>query len=161
MNDNENQKITREYLLGFLKQENLATLSTITSDNNPDAATIYYMIKDNFNIYFLTRNETGKYKNIQKHQEVVLTITNEQKLETVKIRGKAQPVTDNPTIITDIITTLAHSERFVADLDQLLPIIKRDAGEFVVLKVEPYKIRMSKYDLEFLQEELFYFDPLA
>lgn len=117
-------------------------------------------MKDTFDFYFLTKKETAKYKNIEKHNEVVLTVTNAAEQVAIKIRGKALLVEDEDKIITEIITTLAHSENFIADLDKLLPIVKRDAGKIVAMKIIPYEIRVSKYKMTTLQEELFYFDKV-
>lgn len=158
MNNKEIKKITIHNLLRFLKKENLATIATVNDNNKPDAATIHYVVRDNLDIFFLTKKETGKYKNIQRQNEVVLIVTNAEDLETVKIRGNAFTVKGDSAIVSEIVTTLAHSEKFIADLDKLLPIIKRNAGEMVVVKIKPYEIRMSRYHMESLQEELFYLD---
>jgi len=161
MNNEKNQKITIHNLLRFLKKANLGTIATVNGDNKPDAATIRYIVKDNLDIFFLTKKETGKYKNIQRQSEVVLIVTNAEEPETVKVRGNAFPVTDDPNIISEIVTTLAQSEKFIADLDKFLPIIKRDAGEIVAMKIRPHEIRMSKYNMESLEEELFYFEGVS
>lgn len=155
------QKITKDYLLKFLKDHDLAALSTVTADNKPDAATIHYVVKDNFDIFFLTKPQTGKYQNILKNNEVVLTITNAQKLETVKIKGKAFTLEEDPRAIIEVITSLSHSQNFAGDLDKLLPIIKRDGGRIFAIKIEPYEIRLSRYSQGILDEELFYFKELV
>lgn len=155
------KKMSIENLLRFLKKENLATIATVNEEKKPDAATIHYIVKDNLDIFFLTKRETGKYKNIQRQNDVVLIVTNAEDLETVKIKGNAYVVTDDPNIISDIISTLAQAKNFMSDLDKLLPIIKRNAGEMTAMKIRPYEIRLSKYNRESLEEELFYFEDMS
>ena len=141
--------------MAFLKSEKLGTLSTVTEEGKPDGAAIYYVVKNDWEIHFLTKKNTGKYKNILQNEDVVLTVTNLETQETVKIRGKAVPISNPATIVMDIITALAHSKGMVLNLDKVVPIIKRDGGEIVAVKIIPEEIRMSVYILEAMEEETF------
>jgi len=152
----ENKKISKEDVLEFLRKERLATISTVTPEGKPDGAAIYYIAKDNLEIVFLTKKNTGKFTNMLQDKDVVLTITNEELQHTVKIRGEAVILENSAAAVIEVITTLAHNKEFILNLDKVLPLAKKQAGEVVAVRVEPKEIRMSMYNLEKLAEETFF-----
>lgn len=161
----QDHTITKEEILDFLNNQRLATVATVKESGLPDAASVYYVVNEDGDLFFLTRKETGKFKNIQQSGEVVVVVTDREKLETVKIQGKAVPMIGDFSIIEKVVTRLATARsgfsaeagEFIADLDKLLPLLKRhEEGGIVAIRVVPYKVRISRYATESLEEEIFY-----
>jgi general stress protein 26 len=144
---------TRQDILNFLQNENVANIATVNENGKPDSSTIYYFVEKNFDILFLTKKETEKYKNIQNQNEVVLIVTNPQKKVVVKIRGSAIEMKNDPNIITDMTSSLAKKLNVKDNFDTVWPILKRNSGKIVLVKIKPQEIRMSIYSEEGLNEK--------
>jgi general stress protein 26 len=148
--------ISRQEVLKFLGDSKSGTLATVTQEGKPHADTIYYTVDDNFDISFLTEIGTLKYKNIQYQNDVFFVVTNIEKKITAHIKGTASLVTDKDSlkiIMERIAVMLNGGESF----DTVLPILKRDDGNLVVVKISPEEIRFSDYGGNGLQEETFTF----
>ncbi len=149
--------ISKQQIHEFLSQNKMGTLATVTKEGKPHADTIYYTIGDSFEICFLTETGTLKYKNIQYHNDVFFVVTNPEKKVTAHIKGIASLVTDKDslkTMMEHFAVILNGEESF----DTVLPILKRDDGNMVVVKISPEEIRFSDYGGKGLQEETLSFD---
>lgn len=79
----------------FLKNNKLATIATISVENNgPQASLVYYVNNDNFHIFMVTSTESRKVKNIFKNNKVALVIGQEIKPLVLQIEGEASIVDD-------------------------------------------------------------------
>ena len=78
----------------FLHSHRAATLATITTNKTPDAATVFYIVDNDLFIYFMTRVESRKFRNIEKHQEISMVITDENTMETIQLTGVAERIED-------------------------------------------------------------------
>lgn len=148
--------IDKERTLKFLEGNSLAVISTVTKEGKPDGSAVYYLIEKNFDIFFITKKGTSKYKNIHHLNEVVLTVTNTATKETAKIKGKAEPVNKaafNIEIMEKVAGKLNHDD----DFETILPILKRDSGDILTIKIQPYEITMSDYSTDELNEAVFSF----
>ncbi len=85
-------KDTKEMLLRFIKKQKLAVISTVSSENKPDAAVIEFGVSDSLDIYFETFNTSRKYRNLQNNNNVCL-VTGWDENITVQYHGMAQKVT--------------------------------------------------------------------
>ncbi len=148
--------IDRDHVLKFLEGNSLAVISTVTKEGNPDGSAVYYLIEKNFEIFFITKKGTAKYKNIHHLNEVVLTVTNTATNETVKIKGKAEPV-NKAALNIEIMENVAGKLNRDDDFETVLPILKHDAGEILAIKITPYQITMSDYSGEEANEAVFSF----
>jgi general stress protein 26 len=84
-------KVSQE-LLQFLRSHDVAALATITDGTKAHATTIFYYVEDDFKIYFLTRNATLKYSNLNNNGVVGLVVTDPVTLQTVQVEGTAKEV---------------------------------------------------------------------
>lgn len=148
--------IDRDHVLKFLEGNSLAVISTVTKEGKPDGSAVYYLIEKNFDIFFITKKGTAKYKNIHHLNEVVLTVTNTATNETVKIKGKAEPV-NKAALNIEIMENVAGKLNRDDDFETVLPILKHDAGEILAIKITPYQITMSDYSGEEANEAVFSF----
>lgn len=74
--------------LKFLNENTTAVLAT-SADNIPRAATIYYLVDQDFNFYFLTKDNTGHCQNIRNNPNVALVIGTGPEHITVQVKGHA------------------------------------------------------------------------
>ncbi|MGB4965914.1 MAG: pyridoxamine 5'-phosphate oxidase family protein [Microgenomates group bacterium] len=134
--------LNKTYLHQFLQQNLLGVLSTVTSDNIPDAAPIYFIPHASFEIYFITAASTQKVKNINHANDVVLTIMNKDLTETVRVCGKAE-ITDNDA--TKSLGELARSLQYKENFLEALPVLKYKGQKKLVVKIVPTEIRIRQY----------------
>lgn len=128
--------------IAFLTSQSIAALATIDSDGSPSVATIYYTVAKPPNILFITKSETAKLINIRSHPIVALAITDEDKVTTLQLKGRAKEVTDPKTIgkaFDDITSKSAHPQYWPP------PIVKMKRGDFVVVSITPFTMKLSDY----------------
>jgi general stress protein 26 len=85
---------TQKKFFEFIKSKNVAAISTVSADNQPMSATIYYIVDDNFTFYFMSKN-TNKIRNIQNNNKVALLISRENAPISAQIHGVAQKIHGN------------------------------------------------------------------
>lgn len=86
-------KKDKSLLLSFLKSQNLMALATY--DKKPWICNVYFVIDDNFNLYFISEPTTIHCKNISKNKNVTCSVADSSQKVTdkkigVQIRGTAQ-----------------------------------------------------------------------
>ncbi len=145
-----NQEINKAYIKNFLKNNRLAILSTVDEKGLPHAAPIYYISDEALNFFFVTPIETQKSINIDFQNEVVLTITDEQKKETVEVKGKSKK---DKTLLGGIIEKLAKKLNENSKFNTNLPLLSHKNQERTVVIINPYEIRMRKYYEDRLEEK--------
>lgn len=139
------------YINDFLKNHNTAVISTVNSKGTPDGATIYYTSKKNFEIYFVTPNNSQKAKNIKFNKEVVLTISDEDQKATMQLRGKAYQTKNLSTfLIFEIAEKLSRRSNEI----KILPFLKHTNEDKIAVKVKPNEICLRQYDENGLAEKL-------
>ncbi|TAH33844.1 pyridoxamine 5'-phosphate oxidase family protein [Candidatus Saccharibacteria bacterium] len=130
-------------ILGFLQEQHIGVLSTVTPDGNPHGAVVYYTIDDTFDIHILTKTGTRKYDNMVHNSHVTLTVCRSETQTTAQVTGIAAERSgrnDINQVASDIATKTRHN----AD-DGLPPIMKLQAGTFTTFRIKPVQIRMAIY----------------
>lgn len=84
----------KQNALNFLKSNSIAIVATVAGDGKPQAATVNYFIDDNFNIYFATRTNTRKFKNLIANKNIALVVGAGPDPKTLQINGTAERITD-------------------------------------------------------------------
>jgi general stress protein 26 len=133
-----NQKI-----YDFLKEHSIGVLATVDPNNNPHAATVYYSIDEEFNIFFTTKRETKKHDNLRHNNHAMLVTYEAFTQTTVQITGVAEDISETPEAgqVYNNTTRAAQktSEAGVA------PISKLYAGSYVAYRLKPVQIRMAVF----------------
>lgn len=89
----------RERILNFMGQHKLTVISTVDNENNrSEAACIAFAEKDNLDLIFGTSNESRKYKNLQKNQNVSFVIGWSDELGTIQYEGVATELSGEEAI---------------------------------------------------------------
>jgi uncharacterized pyridoxamine 5'-phosphate oxidase family protein len=122
----------RKQALAFLKNNIVAVVATVGIDGVPEAATVHYVIDNNFTLYFYTKSNSRKAKNLQNNTQVAIVGTENIPM-TVQLDGVASMMYENEETAT-IIDRLAK----VSSKGYFPPPINSLAGDAIsVYKIEP------------------------
>lgn len=135
--------MTKDQAYQFLKDINIAVLAT-SSENKPLASTMYYVVDNELNIYFITKDSTTKYTQINTNPNVSVVVTNRELVQTIQIMGIASTITDIPAKMS-IIHQMSQANVKKKWLHWPPPISKVENGEMVVVKVTPNWMRFADY----------------
>lgn len=141
-------------IIAYIYENPIATLSTVSEDGTPHGAAVY-VCPDNEKhvVYFLTKNETEKYTNIQKNDAVSLTIVNPGENSTLQATGKAFTVHDSQAL--DAVTRRMVRANPLAT-QWLPPVSRLEAGQYVVVGVKLTRARLAEFNgMELNREEIF------
>ncbi len=127
------QNITDKKAAKFLKEHDLAVLSTVDRTGNVHGAVVYYSVDQNNLIYILTKSDTGKGRNVYAHSQVALTIHEPGTLQTLQIQGTAEVETDQR--VKDSVFARMVKPRTYKDKTLLPPVTKLQEGSFMVIRI--------------------------
>jgi len=138
MNSNTYNKVKT-----YIDRNPIAILGTIDSAGMPNGAAIYICTGQQSQVvYFITKQETKKYKNLRNHHQVSLTIVNPSQNSTLQAEGRAFEVVDPATIDT-VMKKIAHDH--VSAKEWLPPIAKLRAGAYVIVGIELTYARLAEF----------------
>lgn len=127
----------------YINGHPLAVLSTIDPDGNPHGTTLYAGSDPQLNVYFMTKTQTNKARNIRENPAVSLTFSGEDHQTTLQITGHAVEVTvpNEGAAAFQILGSIRHGSE-----DFRLPISKFEAGPYIVFKVEVARALLTEYE---------------
>lgn len=127
----------------FLKQNDLAVLSTVDETGTVRGAEVNYTVGKNNLIYILTRSETAKAKGIFAHGQVALTVHESGSMKTVQLEGQAELEQDPTTkkLVYQMFTTLKEYK----EGKHLPPVAQLGFGSYVAIKITPTFVRYRDY----------------
>lgn len=127
----------------YIDYNPIAVLGTTNLDGTPYGAVVHVCTDDHRHIvYFLTKTETHKYKNLIARDQVSLTIANPVENSTLQASGRAVVVRDPKTV--DMVVkkiTRAHA----TSSEWLPPIAKIRAGSYVIVGIEVWHARLAQF----------------
>lgn len=139
-NDIEN----RAAIFTYIDVNPIATLGTLNDDGTPHGSIVYVCSGNHGKVvYFLTKSETRKYKNLSANNHVSLTIANPGENSTLQANGIAAEVQD-AQVIDAIMNKLTRLH--VNAVDWLPPISKLRAGPYVLVGVTLEYARLAEYE---------------
>ena len=125
-----NQKLIEE-AKQFLKNNNVASLATISHAlAKPEAAIIFYYYDNRNALYFTTLSNSRKIKNISINNNVALTICNAENKQELQIEGNAS-IIDNPD---DTILLIGFIYKAIKN-DSNWPILKLHPKDLTVVRI--------------------------
>jgi general stress protein 26 len=125
--------------LEFVKSKYTAVIASVSYTGNPAAATIYFFMDEDLNIYFMTKKFARKFENLQNDHNVALVIGIDNEPATVQIEGIASQITEGEEFdlrMEQLQKKFFHND-FIAPLFQLSP----DKNEIILYKITPKWIR--------------------
>ncbi len=136
--------MTKPQAYEFLKDINIAVLATVSPENKPHTATMYYVVDEALVFYFISQTGTQKYQHIQKNNNVSIVITNRRSVQTIQVAGTAEMVSDAWTI-TDVVERMSRVNVTNKSTYWPPPISKVQSGEMVIFKVIPTWMRFGDF----------------
>lgn len=125
----------------FLQTHYSGVLATADTGATPHAATVYFKADDEFCLTFATKEETQKYKNIERNNQVAFVCYDEAKQTTVQVSGRAEVIEDEEVARTMINTLYEYSSTL--SKAALPPIEKLFAGNYKIVRIIPQVIKMA------------------
>jgi len=143
-----------EKIAEYINDNPIATFCTVGADGSPYGAVVYVCPdQEKPVIYFLTKNRTKKYSNIQAHDAVSLTIVNPGQNSTLQANGTAFTVRDSHAL--DMITKKMVRAKPSAS-DWLPPVSKLEAGQYVIVGIKVTHARLAEFaGMELTREDIF------
>lgn len=121
----------------FLAENKIGVLCTISEGSKPHATLVYYLYEDPFTMYFLTKAETAKAKNILSNPEVALVVGIEDKPVTAQVYGVAESYEgENKTQVINNLIAKAQEGNY-----HWPPILDIKAGEPVLFKINITRVQ--------------------
>jgi general stress protein 26 len=127
----------------FLQSQRIGVLSTVTPNGDPHGAVVYYVLGDDFTIWFLTKKGTRKSDNLLHNNHLMLTVCDFASQTTAQILGTA--VEHPETAAINEISGQVFMRMMEEGNGQLPPIMKLQAGAFTTFAIKPVQIRMAVY----------------
>ncbi len=129
--------------INFLREHDLAVLSTVDRTGNVHGAVVYYLVdKSNF-IYILTKSGTAKGRDVYVHDQVALTVHEPGTMQTVQLQGISRVETDQ--LVKDNVFRQIVQVRTYRGDTQLPPVTKIHEGAFMVIRIRPTTIAYHDY----------------
>lgn len=127
----------------YINTHPLAVISTADSEGRPSGATIYAGSDDELNVYFMTKSETAKNKNINVQPVVALTFSGEDHQTTLQLSGVAHEISGQAdgAPAFEILSSIKHASE-----DFRLPITKINAGNYIVYKIITEHAILTEYE---------------
>ena len=130
--------------LKFLLERGVGVLSTVDRTGNVHGATVYYTVYNDY-IYVLSKSDTHKTHNILAHNQVSLTVSDTDTLQTLQLNGLAEVETNRTVkdyIFNEMVKPRSHKGR-----ELLPPVVKLEAGAgaYVIIRIAPISSNFSDY----------------
>ena len=130
MMDEEWKNKIKSGALTFLKNNKVAVIST-SSNNEPHAAAVYYIVDDEFNLYFVTDPSSRKAQDIKTNNKVAIVVGAGPEISTVQGGGEAiEEISKTVEILNNISAKLDSNE------SHHWPIIKLNPKTLTCYKVK-------------------------
>ena len=141
----DKQKLER--IKQFIKNHQLAVVSTVTHDAKPESAVVGFALTDDFNLIFGTFSTSRKYVNLQSNSSVAVVIGWDQG-KTVQLEGTVSEVTEPREIdasITSHLSKIPSVAKFLERPDERLFKIKPTWVSYSDLSVDPWDITEVRF----------------
>lgn len=127
----------KQLALEFLKQNKIGVLATANAEGAPHGTLVYYVIDNDFNLYFVTKLDTTKAKNIAQNPRVAFVVGTKDEPVTAQLQGKAAHF-QGPTEVKliDQILAIAHTGNY-----HWPPILQIQAGKPAVFVIEVHRVQ--------------------
>jgi len=136
--------------LAFLNRNNIAVVATVDEARKcPEAATIYYFANGDFNLYFITRRSTRKYRNMLTRPRVALVIGPSEQCCSIQIEGRAQQLESDEDIGVFFGILGKHPElynQYFGALRKETIFPKAQEGDVALFKVHTDWVRLMELD---------------
>lgn len=139
----------------YLKNHDLAVVATVTDNKHPEAATVgYFFDPENYNFYFITRENSRKTQNLISRPFVAAVVGTTAGPNTVQLEGEAEIYKSGSPEFKELLIKLAGLKILYSG-----PFLKLEGIEFVIVKVKISWLRWLDANDLTGKEEFFQFLP--
>lgn len=134
---------SRERILEFLGDHKVGVLATADATGKPHAATVYVTHDQQLNMYFVTKRETQKCRNLTANPRAAIAIYDAATQTTVQVEGNVTEITDqaqSDRVFAEVQRTVMHTST-----SGVPPTSKMAAGSYVTYKLESPNARMATF----------------
>lgn len=138
-------------ILNFLRNNTTGVIATVTPASLPQSAAISFHVDDDLNIFFLTREESQKFRNLGKNKNISLTVFEDKVLPTsVHLDGEAEIIESESQKleIKKILIERSWNEAY------LPPVMRQEGSGIVLIKIIPKKATWFRFVKNSHQAEL-------
>jgi len=135
---------SRQRIADFLATKGVGVLATSDGAGKPHAATIYITIDRDLSIYFITKQDTQKCRNLQANPWAAIAVYDAVSQTTVQAEGSVVVVTDAQQlewIFNDIWKQAAQISPGATP-----PVAQLMAGSYVVFRLSTPSLRMASFN---------------
>ena len=133
---------TRATALTFLQGHRTGVLSTLSPLGNPRSRLVYFAADSDFNVYFMSMNNTRKAEDIRAHNQAAFTVSSEEVPQTMQIEGMVEDITDRPTA-DDTVEALFANLR--SNTTYFTPLARLDRGDIRFYRITPTWMRFGDF----------------
>lgn len=137
-------KEIRDKVIAFLglEKSRLGVVSTVSKENKPESALVYFAFDENLNIYFATKDNSRKYKNILQNKNVSFVMATVNPPQTLQLEGTASVHNDtgDQKHLFQELVGLASVKHFSA------PITQQSTGGLQFIKISPTWVRFGNFE---------------
>jgi len=142
MHEEYKNKIRTE-ALNFLKGNKIAVIATVSETGVPHAATVYYIVDDEFNIYFMTNGDSQKANDLRRTKKAAMVVGAGPQISTMQGGGIVETDTFNVMEMTKLIFDRLNPEEV-----KYWPIKKLKVENIAVFKIKLEWLSWLNFDLE-------------
>lgn len=136
MDTNHNK--AKKFALKFLKDHKTAVVATASRSGEPQAATLFYAIDDDFTFYFITDKTSRKFKNLKENPHVAIVVGTGEDVRTVQCGGHVEIVDylRDTNRAEGIIRKVIENSKLHSE-PSALPVLMNPNVEFGVFILKP------------------------
>jgi general stress protein 26 len=134
----------KNHIMEFLRKNPVGVLSMVDPSNLPHATVLYYAVDPEFNISFITKNETKKFDNLQHNNNAVMIVFDTLSQTTAQVYGTVSIIEDQIKAQEVFANALQSSMNTSGAVT--LPIAKLHAGSYTAFQLKPSSVKMSVFD---------------
>ncbi len=127
----------------FLSRNSIGVLATSNADNQPHAATIYFIVDPSLNAYFITKEKTTKVSNLKKNPQAALAVYEPVTQSTVQMSGTVTEVEDISRL-DDIFRRILAVTKETSE-SSIPPVSRIKGGEYKCFCLHPESVRLVEY----------------
>jgi len=140
--ENRHKTIIKE----FVRENPLATIATISSEDFPQSAAVYAYADDDFIFRFVSKTSTRKYANIEANGKASISFVNENELIFIEVLGQARVLSypseaETMAVVLDKMNDLIVGRELASWIP---PLSQIEGDEYGFFELKPYQI--SFYD---------------
>lgn len=131
---------SREAIMDFLRNNGVGVLATASKDGKAHAATIYVTYDDLANLYFITKQDTQKNRNLRENPYAAIALYDAKTQTTLQASGQVTQVTD-----MNKIDSIFHEVSHIAlktSQSGIPPTTQLMAGGYLVYELMPLECRL-------------------